>query len=403
MVKNNVMRKWNALIPAILAGAGFLAGTTDFHGFDSAAKRMATTIQARQYTYSEEQLAAMMAIPAALEGYRTNQFGPLSRIDSSGNVTTDSTFTVTKMKIPCNGVMITGWLYLPPGDAKCPLVVLTNGGGNNVRAIKSFSDFMAPILAHCGYAAFVHDKRGTGESEGDYVKTTYDDYINDAGSCANYLAGHRRINPDKIGVMGASEGGRVAVVAASRFPVFSFVISQSGTMVGAIDDRMNAQINGMIDQGIITDSIADLVRPVWRRSFEAWASRDPEEHSRIDMEIEEMRKVYPRGYLPFKKSEMDSIPDFAVILPTWNSLGNDYMTEMKHFRKKWLAIYGAEDRVVPTEESVRNIGHYMSRSGNKSYNIAIIPRMGHVPVDSETKIRVKFDYLIINWLDQNVR
>ncbi len=32
-----------------------------------------------------------------------------------------------------------------------------------------------------------------------------------------------------------------------------------------------------------------------------------------------------------------------------------------------------------------------------------IPRMGHVPVDSETKIRVKFDYLIINWLDQNVR
>jgi len=46
---------------------------------------------------------------------------------------------------------------------------------------------------------------------------------------------------------------------------------------------------------------------------------------------------------------VDSIPDFAVILPTWNSLGND------------------------------------------------------VPVDSETKIKVRFDYLIINWLDQNVR
>lgn len=46
---------------------------------------------------------------------------------------------------------------------------------------------------------------------------------------------------------------------------------------------------------------------------------------------------------------MDIITDFAVILPTWNSLGND------------------------------------------------------VPVDSETKIKVNFDYLIINWLDQNVR
>lgn len=391
------------LITVILSGTGFLAGTTDFYGLDYAAKRSGMIIQTNPYTYSEEQLAAMMAIPAALEGYRTNQLGPLSRIDSCGNVTTDSTFTVTKMKIPCNGVMITGWLYLPPGDTKCPLVVLTNGGGNNERSIKSFSDFMAPILAHCGYAAFVHDKRGTGESEGDYARTTYDDYINDAGTCANFLAGHHRINPDKIGVMGASEGGRVAVVAASRFPVFGFVISQSGTMVSAIDDRMNAQINGMIDHGTITDSIAELVRPVWRRSFEAWASRDPVKHSRIDMEIEEMRRVYPRNYLPFKKREMDSIPDFAVILPTWNSLGNDYMTEMKYFRKKWLAIYGAEDRVVPTYESVRNISHYMSLSGNKSYNIAIIPRMGHVPVDSETKRRVKFDYLIINWLDQNVR
>jgi hypothetical protein len=121
------------------------------------------------------------------------------------------------------------------------------------------------------------------------------------------------------------------------------------------------------------------------------------------MEIEQLRKVYPRYYLPFKKSEMDSIPDFAVIIPTWNSLGSDYMTGMKQFHKKWLAIYGAEDRVVPTDESVRNISDYMSLSGNTSYNIAVIPRMGHVPVDSETKRRVKFDYLIINWLDQNVR
>ena len=76
---------------------------------------------------------------------------------------------------------------------------------------------------------------------------------------------------------------------------------------------------------------------------------------------------------------------------------------MKHFRKKWLAIYGVEDRAVPTDESVRNISHYMSLSGNKSCNVAIIPRMGHVHVDSETKRRVMFDYLIINWLDQNIR
>lgn len=352
--------------------------------------------------YTQSGLDLMMTKPSAMGEHVPSQSGPLRKPDGSGGFTYDSTFTVEKIIINSEGYLLTGWLYLPLGEKSVPLVVLANGGGNVVRAIRSFSDFMAPILAHCGYAAFVHDKRGTGESEGDYVMTTYDDYITDAGNCAIFLSAHKRINPEKIGVMGASEGGRVAVIAASRFPVFSFVISQAGTMVSAIDDRLYAQINGMIDNGIISVSVAGLVRPIWRSSFEAWAGLSQDGHTRIDLEIDQMRKKYPRNYLPFKKHEMDTIPDFAIVLPTWNSLGADYMTEMEHFTKKWLAIYGAEDRIVPTSASVRNIEYYMNLSGNTNCNVAVIPRMGHVPVDIETRVRINFDYLIINWLDLNI-
>ena len=357
---------------------------------------------ANSLVYSQAELDNMMKKPACMGDYMPSQAGPLRLPDRHGGFTYDSTFTVEKIRISSEGNLITGWLYLPPGDEKCPLVVLTNGGGNIVRSIRSFSDFMAPILAHCGYGAFVHDKRGTGESEGEFVNTTYDDYITDAGNCALYLSRHRRIDPGKIGVMGASEGGRVAVIAASRFPVFSFVISQAGTVVSAIDDRMYAQMNGMIDGGAITDSIAELVSPFWKMSFEAWASNDPEKHAKADRVITQQRKIYPNSYLPYTKGEMDTIPDFAIILPTWNSLGADYMTEMKHFDKKWLAIFGAEDRVVPTDESVRNIQQCMMSSGNDDCNIAVIPKMGHVPVDVETGRRIDFDYLIINWLNKNV-
>lgn len=352
--------------------------------------------------YSPEKLAEMMTKPAAMGEYLPAQAGPLRKPDGSGGFTYDSTFTVEKIKIPSEGLLINGWLYLPLKEEKCPLVVLTNGGGDGSRGIKSFSDFMAPILAHCGIAAFVHDKRGTGESEGIYINTTYENYITDAGNCAVYLSGHKRIDPSRIGVMGASEGGRIAVIAASRFPVISFAISQAGTVVSAIDDRLYAQINGMVDQGVINDSIARLVKPLWEESFRAWASNDPAEHARVDREIIEWRNSFNRRHLPFMKSEMDTIPAFATILPTWRSLGYDYMSEMEHFSKKWLAIFGEQDRVVPTQESVKNIIHYMSRSGNNNYNIAIIPRMGHVPVDSETKRRIDFDCLIINWITQNI-
>ena len=368
----------------------------------SCAQNLPEKAERETFVYTEEELEIMMTKPGCMGDYQPAQAGPLRKPDGKEGFTFDSTFTVEKISIRSEGFLLTGLLYLPLGDKKCPLVILTNGGGNIVRAIRSFSDFMAPILAHCGYAAFVHDKRGTGESEGDYVKTTYDDYVTDAGNCAVCISKHKRIDHNKIGVMGASEGGRVAVIAASRFPVFSFVISQAGTVVSAIDDRMNAQINGMIDNGTINDSIAELVKPVWRNSFEAWASNDPEEHAKVDKEIRQLRNTYSRSYIPFTKGEMDSIPAFGIILPTWNSLGADYMTEMEHFTKKWLAIFGAEDRVVPTDESVSNIDRFMKLSGNHNCNVAIIPGMGHVPVDTETKRRIDFDHLIINWLNSIV-
>lgn len=42
-------------------------------------------------------------------------------------------------------------------------------------------------------SAFVQDKSGTGESEGDYVATTYEHYITDAGNSAIYLSGRSHL------------------------------------------------------------------------------------------------------------------------------------------------------------------------------------------------------------------
>ena len=343
----------------------------------------------------------LMKEPLCLEGYRSNQSGPLSRIDAKEGEKDDSTFTVEKMKIPSDGLLINGWLYLPKKEGRFPLVILTNGGGDGSRAIKSLSDWIAPILSHCGYAAFVHDKRGTGESEGDFVKTTYDDYVSDAGNCALFLSRDKRIDPDQIGVLGGSEGGRIAVLAASRFQVIKFVVSFAGTVVSTQEDRIYAQMGGYKMSGV-SDSLISAVTPLWKRSFAAWASNDPEEFKKVDKEIIEWRRKYDIKILPATKKEMDSLPELRAVLPTWYSMPNDYLSELAHFRKKWLAIFGEVDMVVPTEASVRNIIHYMRISGNKDYKIVVIPRCGHPPVDVETKRLIRIDHLILNWLNQNI-
>ncbi|MHC1705105.1 MAG: alpha/beta hydrolase family protein [Tenuifilaceae bacterium] len=351
--------------------------------------------------YTSQQLESLFAKPKLLEGYQPNQKGPITKIDSNGKETTDSTFKVVKMKIPSDGFMINGWLYLPLGEGKFPLVILTNGGGDGSRAIKSLSDWIAPIFAHCGIAAFVHDKRGTGESEGDFAKTTYEDYIRDAGNCANWLSKDERINPEMLGIMGGSEGGRIAVIAANRYNEIKFVISFAGTVVSAIDDRINAQ-KGWLQSLNLPDSVYADVLELHEKSIKAWASNSSEEHIKVNQEIFRMRKKYDKEILPYSKNEMDSILEFRVVLPTWNSLSFDYQSELKHFNKRWLAIFGEVDRVVPTEASVKNIIYYMSLSGNKDYNIAVIPKCGHAPVNVETKRLIRMDHLAINWINENV-
>lgn len=351
---------------------------------------------------SSAQMQELMVQPKCLEGYQSNQSGPLSRIDAKDGEKRDSTFTVEKIRIPSEGLIITGWLYLPLGEGKCPLIVLTNGGGDGSMPIKSLSDWLAPILAHCGYAAFVHDKRGTGESEGEFTKTTYNDYITDAGNCAVYLSTHKKINSGLIGVLGGSEGGRIAVMAASRFPIINFVISFAGTVVSTVDDRWYATMGGFKSRGY-SDSVLTQVKPLWIKSFEAWASNSPAEHKKVKNEIIEWRKTMDPTILPYPKDEMDSIPDFSYVLSTWNSMPNDYLTELGKFNKKWLAIFGAVDQVVPTGASIRNIEHYMNLSNNKDCDIAVIPKCGHAPVDVETKRLIRIDHLILNWLDENVQ
>jgi len=191
------------------------------------------------------------------------------------------------------------------------------------------------------------------------------------------------------------------VLAASRYADIKFVISFTGTVVSTIDDRIYAQ-KGWLKSLNLPDTSFREVSKIHEKSIRAWASENPEKHRLVNNDITEMRKKYDKEILPSTKEEMDSLPDFGNILPTWYSLPNDYLTELKHFNKKWLAIYGEQDNVVPTQASVKNIKRYMSISGNKDYQIAVIPDCGHAPVNIKTKRMIRLDNLIINWINEHV-
>jgi pimeloyl-ACP methyl ester carboxylesterase len=347
----------------------------------------------------EAEWDAAMTTPPCLDGFEAPPNTRGVPVDAPEGVSPDGTYLVKGMQFDSDGFLINGWLYLPTEGDHFPLVILTNGGGNDARAIKSLANFLAPRLAYCGVAAFVHDKRGTGASEGVFRETDYEDYITDTGNAGIFLSSNPLLDPERIGVMGGSEGGRIAVVAAARYPVFSFVVSLMGPTNSMVEDRLVAEKYANIGRGLNGVAWEDI-EPIWRGLMEAEATGDPAVVAKFDEEIVAARERFPSRVLPFtnRANRRGEIAD--RLRPTYASLKYDYVTVMEGFRKPWLALYGEEDTVVLTEPNVREIHRTTALSGNPDVSILVFPRIGHAPVDRETGRRVLLENPILNWMQE---
>ena len=117
-------------------------------------------------------------------------------------------------------VTIAGTLTLPPGDAKVPAALLISGSGalNRDLELAGHKPFLvlADHLTRLGVAVLRVDDRGIGGSTGSTPQSTSRDKAADVLAGVGFLRGHGRIDPERVGLIGISEGGLVAPLALNR-------------------------------------------------------------------------------------------------------------------------------------------------------------------------------------------
>jgi pimeloyl-ACP methyl ester carboxylesterase len=72
------------------------------------------------------------------------------------------------------------------------------------------------------------DKRGCGASQGEFRSAGFEDLVSDADAALDYLEGLSKIDGNRIGILGKSEGAVVALSVASSRRSVSFYVWESG-------------------------------------------------------------------------------------------------------------------------------------------------------------------------------
>lgn len=127
-----------------------------------------------------------------------------------------------------DGIRLAGTLTLPAGDGPFPAAVLLSGAGPGDRDASALGHkpmmVLADHLTRNGIAILRYDDRGAGQSTGDFAAATWEDFAGDLGAAADFLRTRPDIRADAIGLVGHSEGGVIAPMAAAEDSGIAFIV-----------------------------------------------------------------------------------------------------------------------------------------------------------------------------------
>lgn len=124
---------------------------------------------------------------------------------------------------------------------------------------RSLFRFLAHALAERGVATLRHDKRGCGESEGDFDDVDFEALVEDASAAVTALSTVPEVSAERIGLLGQSEGGVIVLEAARRDARVAAVLAQGSPGRGLLETRSDEA-----DQLV---AAVDALPPDARRAF----------------------------------------------------------------------------------------------------------------------------------------
>ena len=281
------------------------------------------------------------------------------------------------------GVTLAGTLTLPKGAGPFPAVLLITGSGPQDRneELLGHKPFLvlSDYLTRRGIAVLRVDDRGIAKSTGNFELATTKDFATDVLAGVAFLKAHAKIDRAHIGLIGHSEGGVIAPIAATQSSDIAFIVLMAGTGVNGEQilyeqSALIAKAAGAPDEAIAAGRAVNekLYAVVRQESDPAVAAKKVDEIFQAEVKkLPEAQQKAAAAGLSAQAKALNSpwMRYFLTFEPK---------TALKQVKCPLLAINGEKDLQVPPKQNLPAIEAALKEGGNKDFTLKELPSLNHL-------------------------
>lgn len=280
------------------------------------------------------------------------------------SVRTEKPYAEREVRFSDGGVTLAGTLLVPRSPGRHPAVVFLHGSGPEGRWANRFT---ADYLARRGVAALVYDKRGVGESGGDWRTSTLEDLAADARSGVSLLAMTPEVDRRCVGVYGHSQGGFIAPMVARADANVAWIIDADGNAgpqyrqdLFRVETALGKRYAG---------SELDSAMALYREFVDVARNDLPHTQLRADA-----ARAAGTPWL-----DALALPDDTSWVWRWyRGVGNtDNSAAWRAVRVPVLLLYGGNDAIVPPRESIDLITGLLREAHDTAVDVRVLPGADH--------------------------
>jgi pimeloyl-ACP methyl ester carboxylesterase len=286
-------------------------------------------------------------------------------------------------------ITLAGTLTLPSKSGTFPVVILISGSGPQDRdeTFMGHKPFLvlADHLTKQGIGVLRFDDRGQGASTGDFGSATTEDFSKDVLSAIAYLKTRNDIDKTHIGLIGHSEGGIIAPLAANNSNDVAFMVLLASTGISGAE--LSVMQSKTLRQFPVKDEKAYEENA--RKAIAIVTSNKSEQEIKTELTAhynDFLRPILKDLNVPEKNINAFIDNQVNTSIKPWSRYFLQYnpADEIEKLQIPVLSLNGSKDTQVNAKINQNGIRQALIKGGNKDYKIIELENLNHFFQECDT-------------------